>query len=105
MTNVQLRQVVDIPEPTFFVHEYQGGEKKCPCCKAVTKSAFPAGVTAPIQYGPNIKAHSCYLYNYQMSGYERIAEFWNEIYGLPISQTSLLKFNTEAYTSLALMDA
>jgi hypothetical protein len=39
-----------------------------------------------------------------MSGYERIAEFWKEIYGLTISQTSLMKFNAEGYAGLAVTE-
>ena len=104
MANLKKRQILDIPEPRFLVHEYVGGEKQCPCCKTVTESVFPDSVTGDIQYGPNIKAHSAYLYNYGMIAYDRIAEFWNEIYGLRVSRTSLMKFNTEGYDSLAPME-
>ena len=101
MIHTKKRQVLDIPEPRFLVHEYIGGEKQCPCCHSVTESIFPEGVTGDIQYGPNIKAYSAYFYNYGMISYDRIAEFWKEVYGLSVSRTSLAKFNTEGYDCLA----
>ena len=100
MVNIQKRQVLDIPEPTYFVHEYQWWEKQCPCCQTITKSQFPYGVVGDIQIGPNIKTHSCYIYNHGIVSYQRIAEYFQEIYQFSISQTSLMKFNKEGYVAL-----
>ncbi len=35
-----------------------------------------------------------------MLSFERMQEFWNEIFGLNISQTSLMKFNEEGHGNL-----
>ena len=100
MINIKKRQVVDIPEPIYFVLEYQWWEKQCPCCQSITKSVFPPWVVGDIQIWPNIKAHSAYFYNYGMIWYQRIQELLKEFYGLDISQTSLMKFNKEGYENL-----
>src|SRR5258708_14397746 len=46
------RQVVDLPSPRLLVREYRAEQKQCPHCQHITSAAFPAGVQAPIQYGP-----------------------------------------------------
>jgi transposase len=50
------RQVVDIPSPRLIVQEHRAEQKQCPRCQHITRASFPAGVTAPIQYGPLIGA-------------------------------------------------
>lgn len=94
------RQVVDIPTPFFNVTEYKNLEKVCPCCKHLNKSKFPEWVEQSIQYWPNIQASSTYMYNHQMTSYERLQEFWKECYWLEISQTTLTNFNQKNYDNL-----
>jgi transposase len=50
------RQVVDLPLPRLLVREYRAEQKQCPHCQHITIAAFPAGVQAPIQYGPQVAA-------------------------------------------------
>jgi len=50
------RQVVDMPVPRLLVQEHRTEQKLCPRCQQLTQAPFPAGVTAPIQYGPRIGA-------------------------------------------------
>ena len=52
---VRRRQVHDLPPvPAPVVTEYAADVKCCPCCRANVTGDFPAGVTAPAQYGPEI---------------------------------------------------
>ncbi len=52
---VRRRQVHDLPPiPDPVVTEYAADVKCCPGCRANVTGEFPAGVTAPVQYGPEI---------------------------------------------------
>ena len=94
------RQIIDIPKPIFIVTEYIWEEKLCPCCKHINKAKFPEWVDQLIQYWANIQASSVYMYNHQMTSYERLQEFWKEVFWLEISQTTLTKFNRKSYDNL-----
>jgi transposase len=37
-------------------------------------ASFPESVTRPIQYGPQIKAHAVYLFQFQLMPYHRIQD-------------------------------
>lgn len=52
---VRRRQVHDLaPIPEPVVTEYAAEVKCCPGCRANVTGGFPAGVSAPAQYGPEI---------------------------------------------------
>jgi transposase len=51
-TAVERRQVFDLLEPRLEVTEHQVPIYTCACCHRVTKAAFPAEVSAHVQYGP-----------------------------------------------------
>jgi transposase len=57
---------VDLPSPRVVVQEYRAEQKQCPHCQQITIAAFPAGVQAPIQYGPNVGATAVYLVQQQL---------------------------------------
>jgi transposase len=55
VTAVRRRQVHDLaPIPDPVITEYAADVKCCPGCRASVTGVFPAGVTAPAQYGPEI---------------------------------------------------
>jgi transposase len=60
------RQVVDLPWPRLLVREYRAEQKHCPHCHHITIATFPAGVQAPIQYGPQVGATAMYLVEQQL---------------------------------------
>ena len=45
--------------------EHQVEQKICPCCEHLNHSTFPAGVSAPTQYGARIKGLAVYPHHYQ----------------------------------------
>ena len=65
---------------------------------------FPKGISRPIQYGKTIKAHSVYLSQFQLIPYERVADYFINEAGIPISVGSLFNFNQEAYELLESFD-
>jgi transposase len=57
---------------------------------------FPAKVTRPVQYGDSIRAHAVYLSQYQLLPYKRIADYFQDQLGIPLSEGSICNFNVEA---------
>jgi transposase len=93
------RQVVDVPVTDFDVVEHRALAVACRCGKLHT-SAFPAGVEAAVQYGPNIKALGVHLTQGQMLPYARAAQLIADLYGLSVSPATLLGWVAEASAAL-----
>jgi len=66
------------------VIEYRIVSRTCACGRA-QRSAFPAGIEAPVPYGPSVSALAVYMTQYQLLLYQRTAEVLNELAGLGIS--------------------
>ena len=76
------RQVFDLPEPgPPVVTEHRAHECCCPGCGQRTKAGFPAGVAAPVQYGPRISAVAVYLLHGQFVPEDRVAEVMQDLFG------------------------
>lgn len=86
---VSRRQVVDIPPVRPVYTEYRQWGCRCPSCDHFQKAHYPAGVNAPIQYGPRIEAYTAYLNVYQYVPYQRLALLFQDVFGLPLSQGSI----------------
>jgi len=82
---VTARQVCDLPEETTVeVVEHRMHARRCGCGH-VTDAPAPAGVTAPIQYGPRLRALAAYLVVYQHVPVARAAELIAEVTGAAVS--------------------
>lgn len=77
---VSVRQVFDIPEVSATITEHRIHSHRCPCGQ-VTEAMAPAGVRAPVQYGPNLRALATYLVVYQHVPVERAAELIADVTG------------------------
>ena len=80
-TGVEKRQVFDMPEPRLEVTEHQAPIYTCACCRGVTRAAFPADVTAPVQYGPRIRAAAIYLNAQHLIPEDRVGEIMHDLFG------------------------
>ncbi len=87
--DIEKRQVFDIPPTDLEVTEHQIEIKQCPDCDHINKAEFPEDVTAPIQYGPRIKATAVYLKGYQLLPLERTAELFNDLFSCGLSEGTL----------------
>jgi transposase len=88
----QSRQVFDLPEmPRLDCVEHWIQKRRCECGH-LTSSSFPEGVSAPVCYGPRIRALGIYLVSYQHLPYERAAEILSDWAGAPISVGTLRAF-------------
>lgn len=96
---IEKRQVHDLPPRGLIVTEHQAEIKQCPCGH-LNKAAFPAGVNAPTQYGPQLKAVAVYLKNYQFLPFERTCELLGDLFDSPISEGTLANIIGECHARL-----
>lgn len=85
---VDRRQVIDMPPIRPIYKEYQVYSKTC-ICGHTTVSKFPHGVISTIQYGTNTEAMVSYLHSRQYLPFQRMVEFMNDVFDLPISEGGL----------------
>ncbi len=88
-TGYSARQVFDLPAPqSVIVTEHRAHRCRCGHCGEETRASFPAGVTAPVQYGPRILAIVVYLHQYHLLPEDRLAELMGELFGVkPVPAT------------------
>src|SRR5262245_49282555 len=88
VTSVEVRQVFDLPPVQVSVTEHRLQHRRCRCGTS-TMAAVPAGVNAPVQYGPRVRAIGAYLVGYQHLPYERAAETLSDLLGVGMSTGTL----------------
>jgi transposase len=83
VTATERRQVIDLPEDIqAVVTEHRLVSRRC-SCGSVTSGTAPAGVTAPVQYGPRLAAACAYLRHGQFLSRSRTCEAVGELFGAP----------------------
>lgn len=94
------RQVHDIPAPRLEVTEHRTYTARCGC-GAFHKSQFPADVTAPIQYGPRIRANAAYLSQHHMLPVSRTAQILSAWSASTIAASSVQNAINEVIRAVA----
>jgi transposase len=90
------RQVFDLPPLALEVTEHRAEHKLCPCCGKQNVGVFPQEATSLVQYGPRVKALGLYLLDFQLLPYQRIAEFFADLFDAPLSPGMLHKAQQSA---------
>lgn len=75
------RQVFDLPALQLSVTEHQAEIKRCPVSGRKVSAAFPAGVVAPVQYGPNFRGLTLYLFHQQLLPFDRLRQTCLDLFG------------------------
>lgn len=96
---VERRQQFDIPPVTVKVTEHRLVERECACGQRTCADA-PAGVDAPVQYGPRIAAIAVYLYVGQFLSRKRTAAALAELFGTPLSEATVAAMTERAADGL-----
>ena len=99
------RQVFEMPVPQVVVTEHRAVSVTCPGCGKCCRAAFPAGVTQPVQYGPNLLGFATYLQGVHLLPFERCAQVVREVTGAPFSPGSLARALESAHGVLAPFEA
>jgi transposase len=98
------RQVFDLPEGALLrVVEHVAARRRCGCGH-VSSGEFPAGVGAPTQYGPGVRALGVYLCVFQHLPYDRAAQALADIAGASVSTGTLTTWVTAAAAGLCDFD-
>jgi transposase len=88
------RQVFDLPEPrSLAVTEHRAHACRCAACGTPTRGAFPAGVTAPVQYGTRVGAFVLYLLHYQLLPEKRLAELMADLFGVNLATATIARIS------------
>lgn len=82
---VERRQVRDLPPVRLVVTEHQAERVRCPHCHQLCPAVFPAGVEAPAQYGPGVRALALYLSQQQLLPMGRVRAVLSEVVSCPLS--------------------
>nr|WP_260407737.1 IS66 family transposase [Planomonospora venezuelensis] len=98
------RQVHELPEPAIVVTEHRMHKRRC-ACGCVTVAASPAGVDAPVSYGPALRAFAVYLVVFQLLPVARTAELISDLTGATVSEGWIMNVLAEAHDGLADVDA
>ena len=94
------RQVFDIPPIKIEVTEHRAIIKTCPGCNTENTASFPLQVTQPVQYGFDVHKTAVYLMNYQLLPLQRTSELFGDLFGHPISTSTLNSMNVKCFENL-----
>ena len=94
------RQVFDLPPLRLEVTEHRAEVKCCPCCGVENRGEFPSGLNQVAEYGSGIKALANYLMHAHFIPYDRLREFFKEVFGQAISPGSFYNFNRNCFNLL-----
>jgi hypothetical protein len=87
---IERRQVHELPPIRLMVTEHRIEHVRCPGCGATTAAEAPAGVGAPRQYGPRLRAVATYLVQQQFVLYARTRELLAEVFGVSLAEGTLV---------------
>ena len=85
----ECRQVFELPAIRLEVTEHRAEKRRCAQCGTKVTAAFPEGVAAPVQYGPQVRATALYLGAYQLVPYDRLSEIFADLFSAPLSVGTL----------------
>lgn len=81
-SELERRQVIDLPPLRLEVTEHQVHRVSCPKCGQTTSGSFPVDVAQLVQYGPRLQALVVYLLVYQLLPYDRTWQMVSDLFGV-----------------------
>lgn len=85
----------------LLVTEHRAETRPCPSCGLETKPPFPAHVTAPVAYGPRLRARAAYLHRYQLLPVARTGEALRDLFGCSVSPGTVHRMSVECAEALS----
>ncbi len=90
------RQEFEIPKVPLKVTEYQSEVKICPVCGQKITAEFPPNITQTVQFGENLKTAVIYLKNELFIPYNKISNYFTDLYDHTLSPATMIKIQKEA---------
>ena len=85
-----VRQVFDLPTPQpLQVTEHRAYAGRCRRCGTTTPATFPQGVTAPVQYGPRLRATAVYLHQAHFLPEARLSQVLADLFQAKVAPATL----------------
>jgi transposase len=100
-SKIERRQLIEVPPVRPLVIEHWSETRRCAACGVETKAPFPAHVTAPVCYGPGLRARAAYLHQYQLLPVARTSEALRDLFGCSISPGTVHHLTEECAEALA----
>ena len=100
-TRVERRQLIEVPPIRLLVIEHRAETRRCASCGSETKAPFPAHVTAPVCYGPGLRARAAYLHKYQLIPVARTSEALRDLFGCAVSAGTVHRMTGECAEALS----
>lgn len=91
LAGVELRQVFDLPPLRLEVTQHALNSRSC-SCGAITKADAPAGVNAPVQYGPRLAGAGVYLFHGQFLSKSRACQALGDLFGAPVAASTVVSW-------------
>lgn len=98
------RQVFDLPPGALLRVVEHVAQRRCCGCGRVSCGEFPAGIGAPTQYGPGIRALAVYLCVFQHLPYDRASQALRDIAGASVSAGTMSDWVARAAAGLTDFD-
>jgi transposase len=99
VVGVEARQVFDLPPIALEVTQHDLVARQC-SCGTVTKASPPAGVTAPVQYGPRIAGAGVYLFHGQFLSKGRTAAALGDLFGAQVAAGTVASWTTKTAATI-----
>jgi transposase len=97
---VERRQIIELPRKLAEVTEYQIVTCTCPQCGRMVRADAPPETSAPVQYGPRLRALSVYLRDYQLLPYGRLTQLFRDVLGVGMCKRTVETAGMQAYGAL-----
>jgi transposase len=91
----KIRQIIEAEKPRTVVIEYQQYKGVCGACEKVFVPELPAGAKGAMSIGDTLKAYVIYLTQYQLLPLNRTVQLINDIYGVKLSEGTLVNIQNE----------
>lgn len=92
---IQSRQVFDLPDPKLEVTEHRIAQ--ITCCEMPQMGEYPQEVTAPVQYGPGVRAFMTKLSIDHKMPLEQISQLFEDWYNAPLNSATVEDILERAY--------
>ncbi len=100
VVGVERRQVFDLPVVRLEVTEHQMVTRRCDC-GTVTKGRAPAGVNAPVAYGPRIAGAGVYLFHGQFLSKARTAAALGDLFGADVAAGTVASWTAKTASAIS----